>query len=151
MELNIEQNIKALECCASYDRDTSCGECPYMYAELADNEICSNRMATDALTLIKELTEEVEARKVQHEKFVADIEKQLVELTEEVEARKLQYESLYETAKQAARADLVRVMRERIKEYVSELLKGRVEMISQYIRIINEGVDHIADQIEEGT
>jgi hypothetical protein len=59
-ELNREKIMKGLECCASYDRDASCGECPYMYAELADNEICSNRMAEDALALIKELTEENE-------------------------------------------------------------------------------------------
>ena len=55
-----EQIIKALECCGEYNHGTTCKNCPYMYIELADNEICSNRMAQDALSLIKKLTEENE-------------------------------------------------------------------------------------------
>ena len=61
MELNREQIKKALECCGEYNHGQPCKECPYMYDELADNEICSNRMAQDALSLIKELTVELEA------------------------------------------------------------------------------------------
>ena len=58
--MNREQIIKALECCGAYTHGTTCNSCPYMHIELTDNEICSNRMSLDALSLIKELTEENE-------------------------------------------------------------------------------------------
>lgn len=53
-ELNIGKVIKALECCAD---DNSCynGGCPYKSDELT---ACTTKMSRDALTLIKELTEE---------------------------------------------------------------------------------------------
>lgn len=87
--LNAEQIMKGLECCASYDRDASCGECPYMYAELADNEICSNRMAEDALSLIKELTEENERLVKALDTMSAD-HNRAISLTETYTVRKMQ-------------------------------------------------------------
>lgn len=52
MELNREQIIKALECCGTNDK--SCSSCPLA----KDYSPCSKTMADNALSLIKELTEE---------------------------------------------------------------------------------------------
>lgn len=60
MELNIEQIIKALECCKSFRDFYMCDICPYCRLELADDENCTNRLSQDALALIKELTKENE-------------------------------------------------------------------------------------------
>jgi hypothetical protein len=60
MELNANEIIKALKVCGEYTHGTTCNSCPYMHIELADNEICSNRLSQDALALIKQLTEENE-------------------------------------------------------------------------------------------
>ena len=56
MELNREQIIKALECCTRSGKH--CTECVYFYRAVDD--ICAPYMIEDALSLIKELTEEVE-------------------------------------------------------------------------------------------
>ena len=53
MELNREQIIKALECCTS---ETGCTECPHFPSLMG----CSRQNMRDALSLIKELTEENE-------------------------------------------------------------------------------------------
>lgn len=53
MELNREQIIKALEICTTTG---NCPECPYN----DDSSLCINRILKDAITLIKELTEEKE-------------------------------------------------------------------------------------------
>ena len=56
MELNREQIIKALECCSTT------GDCPKcLYND--DTSLCINRILKDALSLIKELTEENESLK----------------------------------------------------------------------------------------
>ena len=54
MELNRDKIIKALECCIHSDSEENyCINCPY-YAE----KYCAAKISTDALALIKELTEE---------------------------------------------------------------------------------------------
>ena len=59
MELNREQIIKALECC---NEEHTCNECPY-----CDN--CYNgKVVENALSLIKELTEENERLRVASDK-----------------------------------------------------------------------------------
>lgn len=63
MELKRDEIIKALECCKNFRDFCMCDECPYSKVELAYGESCTNRMAQDALSLIKELTEEVERLK----------------------------------------------------------------------------------------
>lgn len=52
MELNVEKVKKALECC-NIAQVAFCDQCPYNSIELADNEICSERMANDAIALFK--------------------------------------------------------------------------------------------------
>lgn len=53
-----EQIVKALECC-KLNSGSACSDCPYMYAELADDESCSQRMALNVLALIKEQDEQI--------------------------------------------------------------------------------------------
>lgn len=58
MELNRDQIIKALECCASSTSSEACDGCPFNEMELCDRE--SNAIEKHALALIKELTEDNE-------------------------------------------------------------------------------------------
>lgn len=51
--------IKALECCINHEGD-NCPDCPYHYTVDGFNHNCKEDMCTDALALIKELTEEIE-------------------------------------------------------------------------------------------
>lgn len=56
MELNREQVIKALECCTTINVNVkNCGKCPLRY------ENCTIELPNACLSLIKELTEKVEA------------------------------------------------------------------------------------------
>ena len=54
MELNIEQIIKGLECCA--DENSCEGKCPY-YSNVVT--VCSTNLAKDALAIIKEQDERI--------------------------------------------------------------------------------------------
>ena len=72
----------------------------------------------DTLSLINELTEEVKARKTQHEKFVADIEKQLVNLTVENEELKL-FNKLFEQDI----ADRDEMLEKKVKEIYPEFMR----------------------------
>lgn len=110
MELNAEQVIKALKVCGEYTHGTTCNSCPYMHIELADNEICSNRLSQDALALIKQLTEDVERVRKQCGEIIVECDerdaerlKQVAELTKENEDLKAiaegyqkQFEDCYE-------------------------------------------------------
>ena len=81
MELNREQIIKALEYCANHDECVGV-MCPY-YATG-----CEKLMPKDALSLINELTEEVNDLKEDKELysvFCEDYKKQIKKLTEENE------------------------------------------------------------------
>lgn len=56
--------IKALECCRNNERENSCSHCtncPAGYVDFDDDVVsdCIDGMLTDALSLIKELTEEL--------------------------------------------------------------------------------------------
>ena len=63
MELNQEQIIKALECCQNNEKENTCQYCKFCPASDADfdEDICDcyDGMMDDALSLIKELTEEI--------------------------------------------------------------------------------------------
>ena len=82
MELNREQIIKALECCST----ENCTDCPYAVDDIFDIS-CGINKAKDALSLIKELTEENEKLKMfnkLHEQDVEDMHKMLEKKVEEV-------------------------------------------------------------------
>ena len=80
MELNVEQIIKALECCEKEEK--SCHSCPLT----RDYSPCSKTMARNALALIRELTEENESLKDMNDALAngfetvkADIEQKMVD------------------------------------------------------------------------
>lgn len=53
-----EKIVKALECHAS-GKIENCDHCPYENIALKDDETCANQMLKDAISIIKELTEEI--------------------------------------------------------------------------------------------
>lgn len=92
MKLNRDQIIKALECHA---HNFSCDECPYDPYEGTGETYCGCLVAKDALSLINELTEEIEALGAEKEhlelvvegklKRTSALEKQVLQLTAENE------------------------------------------------------------------
>ena len=50
-----EQIKKGLECC-NVAEVAFCDQCPYAQMELADNELCSQRLAADTIAFIDKLT-----------------------------------------------------------------------------------------------
>ena len=126
MELNREQIIKALECCKFGKDEAKCKECnwhPWIKPR------CWRLLASNALSLIKELNEEIESRKQTID--------QLGKNNDEI-AR------VYPLAIKEAKADTVRKMQSEIKKTFSAICKG--EMVDLY-RII----DQIAkEMLEDG-
>lgn len=97
MELNREQIIKALECCASSSLE-DCDNCP-IDKQKKDNCECGRYLAIQALALIRELTEEKERLKLDVEECGAELSRYT--------------ENIVQMAKQD-RADTVRKMQERL-------------------------------------
>lgn len=95
MELNREQIVKALECCASNSL-TDCNRCP-IDEQKKDNCECGRYLAIQALALIRELTEENERLRAE-----VSVKKKLLDKCEE------RFSSI--------KADTVRKMLQRIKE-----------------------------------
>lgn len=58
-ELKPEDVMRALELCKSCRDLQPCDVCPYFRAELGDDESCVNRMAQDALDLLREYENEM--------------------------------------------------------------------------------------------
>ena len=107
MELNREQIIKALECCSGTDDDfldVNCNKCPYKIGETS-----CRHLDRDALSLIKELTEENERLSGK----VAEYE----------EERKYHFEMSRKRIAEA-KADTVRKMHSEIKDRcIKEMLE----------------------------
>lgn len=71
-----EQIEKALECCMYRSKNViGCDECPYGDITLTDDEICSEKLADDATTLISELTKERDGLNILLDCYVAEQEK----------------------------------------------------------------------------
>ena len=120
MELNREQIAKALECCQIRHINKACDDC-YYHRWL--DPICRGVLCEDALALIKELTEENERLK----KDVADLQDEL-KCEKETNAHlcsqymsenhlRHQAEEMLANGMSVVRADTVREMTARIKEY----------------------------------
>ena len=62
-KLKPEDVMRALELCKSFRDLHACDVCPYFRAELGDDESCTNRMAQDALALLREKDAEIERLK----------------------------------------------------------------------------------------
>ena len=168
MELNREQIIMALECCGEYTHGTTCNNCPYMLIELTDNDICSNRMSRDALSLIKELTEDVERLRKQCGEIIVECDerdaerlKQVAELTAENERLRADVAKEFtcvfgkphkvsdcpitdEIAK--AKADTVRKMQERLMQKILENTVGN----DSFAYFLKGYIDQVTKEMEEG-
>lgn len=68
-----EEVIKALECCINHEGD-NCPDCPYHYTVDGFNQNCKEDMCTDALALIKELTEEIKDLEADYDRVYEQVE-----------------------------------------------------------------------------
>ena len=162
MNLNREQIIKALECCymQELEHNENCPECPY--TDLYPN--CGEYLGKDALSLIKELTDENKKITINMNaygltaKILGEEKEALVEIINKekenkAEILKLIYSVKYELTKyinncnrrvEEAKADTVRKMQERLKTK-SEVVYGDravcVELIDQIASEMLEGIN----------
>jgi hypothetical protein len=72
MELNREQIIKAMECCRT-NSEMDCIDCPYRNKGNDLYAGCVNTLLVDALSLIKELTEENERLRAENDDLCDNI------------------------------------------------------------------------------
>jgi hypothetical protein len=114
MELNAEQIKKLLEHCANWTVETGCKGCPY------DGECIEMDVMNDALSLIKELTEENERLRTKNEALVQALP----------------------TIRQVAKADTVREFAEKAK---NELRSGNAIMDKS----IADLIDQIAKEMQD--
>ena len=158
MELNREQIIKALECCTNKAKDgmyeIKCIECPFEIG----NEDCKD-IDAQALSLIKELTKDVERVAKQCAEIIVECDERDAERLKQVadwkaiaEGYQKQFEDCAEDRaklteeNERLRADTVRKMQERLKAeaYPFPCAIG-VEYAVPYCKI-----DQIAKEMVEG-
>ena len=163
--LNAEQIIKALKCCGEYTHGTTCNNCPYMHIELADNEICSNRMSQDALALInsqeqriKELNEENERYKryyLNHEydKMEADIRADVQDEMDNLykcvlEEKHLRYqaEEMLANGMSVVKANTVSELQNRLAKSIGTYTDKSFVYVNAWFKLL----DQIAKEILEG-
>ena len=168
MELNAETIKKALECCGEYTHGTTCNNCPYMHIDLADNDICSNRMSRDALALItsqeqrmKELTAENKLLNVELGNANSEILR-LIERTKELTEENERLKSVEFTCGFVkphkvlecpifdeivrTKADTVREMQDRIAQYIGTYTDKSFVYVSAMFKLI----DRVAKEMLEG-
>lgn len=149
-ELNRDQVVKALECCAS--PTNMCKDCP-MPEEVKDDCRCMETISRNALALIKELAEENKAISDRYAIQVVtaiELDKQVQKLTEENERLRTQVEMWKSTAYcekdrgERTKADTVRKIQEEIE---ARCIKGGI-----YPAFVKSTIDQIAkEMIEIGT
>ena len=149
MELNREQIIKALLHCIWQD----CVDCPYAFVE------CESVLPQNALSLINELTEEVNDLKEDKELysvFCEDYKKQVKKLTEENERLREDNEikskkrvSTFEivNAYERARADTVSEIKTRFAMHYGTYTSKDMTLIAEVFRLL----DQIAKEMVECT
>ena len=138
MEPNREQIIKALECC-TLGGCHDCRGCPNGNHLLS---VCKRIAMEDALSLIKELTEENERLREQNEKCQSVALKQEDTMQIIAQEKQAYYDEL-----QTIKADTVRKMQERLKA------SARTECSitgHRYSVIAVEDLDRIANDMLEG-
>lgn len=151
MELNKEQIIKALECC-TYGGDVTksqvevCSPCPYF-----NEGNCTDILKENALSLIKELTEESKKWEQAYDcmdSACRELSSKCDELTEENESLKTQRRVLAVGLKdmrkeiRGIKADTVRKMHSEIKD---RCIKGGI-----YPAFVKSTIDQIAKEMLEG-
>ena len=143
MELNRDQIVKALECCLTVEFGGDCPfDCPYAY-----NDDCENFIFSNALTLIKELSEE----NAKLARSCAELERSCTKL-----------ETLYKIESKrvdTVKADTVRKMQERLKEAPIKVglplfglqTKDEIEDYANDIILqMRDAIDQIAKEMLEG-
>ena len=103
-KLKPEDVMRALELCKSFRDLHACDVCPYFRAELGDDESCTNRMAQDALALLREKDAEIEKLETAFEKEYVRVEHLMRQL-------------------ETARAEAITEFE---KELTSELIRGGI-------------------------
>jgi hypothetical protein len=138
MELNKEQIIKALECCAS--EKYICEQCP-IEQKIKDDCECGEVVARNALALIKELTEENERLRAEKEAENKELFHRWKKIADETADR---YEGLYQDAKKSLVASTVRNMQERLRA-------RRVSYGNITFKVVPiDDIDQIAKEMVEG-
>lgn len=133
MELNREQIIKTLECCASKG---GCKKCPLQPKESL--AICVTQISKNALALIKELTEENERLHA----YCTELAQRLHEASEEnISVCLKNFDLIIENER--VKTDTVRTMQSMIKE---ECIKGGI-----YPVFVHSTINRIAKEIIEET
>lgn len=120
MEYNSEQIIKALECCIKADF-SDCAKCPYIEADS-----CS-QLTVDVIALIKELTEENERLRAEHDDLdimVKDLRLRNKELQKANEGLAKNCEELESELSECVqiKADTVRKMQEALEHRIHSKL-----------------------------
>lgn len=133
MELNSEQILKALECCTGLDGTNYCDNCPYFSEKSHD---CT-QMLSDALALIKELTDEYETLHGTYTELTRKVE----ELT--VENNKLRAEvSIKRMFLDVAVGGIKRERIYTVREIIATI-KEKAENCGLYVVDRNEPIDTI--------
>ena len=135
MELNREQIIKALEC-ISRTEDVLCAGCDY---RKYDGLTCHRIGAKNALTLIKELTEENERLRAENEKYEAENHAEFNKWLKLEEATKQRHHELFEEAKIVVKADTVKKMQTEIE---ARCIKGGI-----YPAFVKSTLDQIVKEM----
>lgn len=141
MKLNIEQIIKAFECCTS--EKYICEQCP-IDEKIKDDCECGKVVARNALSLIKELTEDNEWSA----KLIFEADKKIAKLTEENERLRAENDELcdniacLEIDKENAERRTVRKMQTEIE---ARCRKGGI-----YPAFVKSTIDQIAKEMLEG-
>ena len=133
MELKRDEIIKALEHCIN---DNTCEQCNYSPSTCFIQE--------NALSLIKELTEENERLRNDNGKYEAENRAQFDKWLKLEEATKRHHSELFEEAKIAIKEDTVWEMKERLYQEANYSVCG-------YQCVSTEDVDQIAEEIIGGS
>ena len=139
--LNTEQIIKALECCKTPSAN-DCEACKYDGKCLENGEYlgCVNLLIADALSLIKELTEEVALKVI----TLVEFDKQIERLTEENARLIKALEKMatdHDRAIRLTEVHTIRKMREKVNKKILEInynLQGLLPFIDQIANEISE-------------
>ena len=136
-ELNREQIIKALECCVT--QGVACRTCPLIYDKRGAR--CYAYLKQDALSLIKELTEENERLRADNDRLIKEA-----------------VFSPMERAKNTniVRANTVRKMSALLNAQIDEITRSRIELrafpfaalLAERMKVI---VAETAKKVEEGS
>ena len=155
MELNIEQIIKALECCMTTSQ-SDCSDCGYRGTTRSTFLTCTNCLISDALSLIKELTVENKLLNVELGNASSEIlrlidrEKELTEENERLRAEVSVKKKLLDEAERRYDETAKRFYKEGVKDIQSEIKKSLSALCKGDVTDICRMIDQIAKEVLEG-